>query len=240
MEPRDLALQAEDASLPEGTEERFNGWGIMGLPFRSGHVLALRRFPANSIGPAYSSVWHRSPGGDWTFHGDTPPMQSCTRYFGSAVKDSVSRPISIEWTSARSVTIAVADEGLELTAELASTPVTTAMNALGSVLPDAAWRNAVVLSVMASVAGLALAAGKMRIKGQTPNGQWFIVNPRRIWMIPRAEASLKGQTFGPVGALEEQAQLGDFAIPQRGIFAIGRAFFEPFDETRHLTAASRP
>lgn len=31
------------ASLPAGSEERFIGYGVMGLPFRSGHVLALHR-----------------------------------------------------------------------------------------------------------------------------------------------------------------------------------------------------
>jgi len=36
------------ASLPARGEERFNGYGVMGLPFRSGAVLAMRRFPASS------------------------------------------------------------------------------------------------------------------------------------------------------------------------------------------------
>ena len=45
-----------------GQEERFSGYGVMGLPFRSGHVLALRRFPVTSVGPGYTSVWWRDPG----------------------------------------------------------------------------------------------------------------------------------------------------------------------------------
>ena len=53
-----LALTAESVVLPSGGEERFAGYGVMGLPFASGHVLAMRRFPASSIGPGYSSVWH--------------------------------------------------------------------------------------------------------------------------------------------------------------------------------------
>jgi hypothetical protein len=41
--PRHLAERTEASpSLPPGTEERFSGYGVMGLPFRSGHVLALR------------------------------------------------------------------------------------------------------------------------------------------------------------------------------------------------------
>jgi len=41
------------------------------------------------------------------------------------------------------------------------------------------------------------------------------------------------------GSLSEQASLGEFLIPQRGIFAVGRTFFEPFAEGRHLAVASR-
>ncbi len=36
-----------------------------------------------------------------------------------------------------------------------------------------------------------------------------------------------------------QGQLGDFLIPQRGIFAIGSAFLESFDTDRHLAATSK-
>jgi len=38
---------------------------------------------------------------------------------------------------------------------------------------------------------------------------------------------LGGTDFGPMGKLDQQAALGDFWIPQRGIFAIGRAYFTP-------------
>ena len=39
------------------------GYGLKGLPFASGHVLAMRRFPTSSIDPACTSVWHRDPAG---------------------------------------------------------------------------------------------------------------------------------------------------------------------------------
>jgi hypothetical protein len=51
------------AELPTGAGKGFTGYGVMSLPFASGHVLALRRFPASYIGPAYTSVWHRDPAG---------------------------------------------------------------------------------------------------------------------------------------------------------------------------------
>ena len=46
-------------------------------------------------------------------------------------------------------------------------------------------------------------------------------------IIPRWEWRTFGESFGEAGGIPEQARLGDFWIPQRGLFAIGRAFFEP-------------
>jgi hypothetical protein len=72
-EPAECVEDPERHSeLPPGSEERFFGYGVIGLTFLSGHVLALRRFPASSIGPGYRSVWHRDPRGRWTFHQDQP------------------------------------------------------------------------------------------------------------------------------------------------------------------------
>jgi hypothetical protein len=50
---------------------------------------------------------------------------------------------------------------------------------------------------------------------------------------------LHGADLGSFGSLSEQASLGQFVIPQRGIFADGKSFFEPFDEGRHVAVASR-
>ena len=62
-----------DAPLLDGAGDRFSGYAIIGLPFQSGHVLALRRFSASSIGPGYTSVWHRDPAGFWTFYSTVTP-----------------------------------------------------------------------------------------------------------------------------------------------------------------------
>jgi hypothetical protein len=84
MELRKLIRHIEEApSLPAGKSERFAGYAVIGLPFRSGHVLALRRFPASSVGPGYTSIWHRDPRGSWTFYSTVPPEQSCSRYYGN-------------------------------------------------------------------------------------------------------------------------------------------------------------
>ena len=69
--PRTAAAEvARTPILPSGADETVTGFGVMGLPFASGHYLALRDFPAASFLPGssgYRSVWHRSPAGAWTF-----------------------------------------------------------------------------------------------------------------------------------------------------------------------------
>lgn len=239
MEPREAVQRAEaNAQLPSGSDERFAGYGVMGLPFSSGHVLAMRRFPASSVGPGYISVWHRSPDGRWTFWQDVPPEQACPRYFGAAITEALQRDIDVSWTGPRDLSIRVADE-LDWGVSVASTPVTAAMNTMSSLLPNALWRNGRVLGAMESMAGLALRAGRVGLRGIAPNRQRFIANPLRIWIITRTRAVLRGQDLGPMGPLPQQARLGDFWIPQRGILSVGRAFFEPFDAAAHTSATQQ-
>ncbi len=60
--------------------------------------------------------------------------------------------------------------------------------------------------------------------GLTANGLPFDANPQRIWRVTEASATINGQDVGPSAPLPEQARLGDFWIPQQGIFAMGRVF----------------
>src|SRR6266516_6212777 len=97
--PAEIVEELErTADLPRGEEERFFGYGVMGLPFRSGHVLGLRRFPSSSIGPGYRSVWHRDPHGRWTFYQDQPAELACTRYVGAEGEEVRGVPSRIDGT----------------------------------------------------------------------------------------------------------------------------------------------
>ena len=225
--PAEAAADAERAGLPPGDGERFAGYGVMGLPFVSGHVLALRRFPASSIGPGYTSVWHRDPGGRWVFWQDQRDDESCARYFSNDVSETRTTAIEVGWPDDSTLRVTVAEAGLVWTSHLASTRVTRALNGVGRVMPDRLWRSPPVLRVMGPVAGFALRAGTVAMAGTSPNGQRFLANPQRVWVIDEARASLGDDGLGPVGPLPEQARLGDFRIPQRGVFAIGRTFFDP-------------
>jgi hypothetical protein len=87
------------------------------------------------------------------------------------------------------------------------------------------WTSDAVLALLGPVAGAALRAGSVELTGTAPNGQHFVANPLRVWLVAHAAAALGDTDLGPIGPLDQQAALGDFHIPQRGIFAIGRAWF---------------
>ncbi len=239
-EPRDVVddLERRTEDQPDRTntadqrdprqsagEDRFAGYGIMGLPFRSGHVLGLRRFPESSIGPGYRSVWHRTPDDRWTFYQDQPAELACTRYFGSAVTEVREGPIHIDWAGPRTFRVTAGDGDLDWTVTVTATPVTRLFSALDSALPDRAWRSRPLLEVMSRLAGPALGAGRVRLTGLAPDGQRFAANPLRLWVVTDSTATVHGVPLGEPGPIPTQAFLRDFAIPQRGLFVVGRAVF---------------
>lgn len=237
--PREHAAAAERAAeAPAGSGERFAGYGVMGLPFRSEHVLAMRRFPASSIGPGYTSVWHRDPAGTWTFYTDAEPLVSCNRYFGHEVDRVRITSIEVTWPSSETLRVSAGDS-LVWESRLRSNPASRAMNLLAGLAPDALWTWTPALSLMGAVAGPMFRAGRLALHGLAPNGQRFVANPRLLWLIDDADATVGGEPLGAPGPLPVQAALGDFRIPQRGLFVIGRAVFERFDAERHLARATR-
>jgi hypothetical protein len=228
------------AALPGGQGERFAGYAVMGVPFASGHVLALRHFAASSLGPGYTSVWHRDPAGSWVFCQDVPPEQGCSRYFGSALDGSVVGQIRVVWEGPRAFVVAV-EGGLQLDwrISLMQTAGSRLLNAMSEALPGSMWQKPAALRLMGKVAGSILGAGRLSLVGQVPNGQRFVANPRHIWVIELSQATLNGQDLGAVRPLLEQERLGGFWIPQRGIFAAANAFVERFDPARHAAVTAR-
>ncbi|WP_461491234.1 hypothetical protein [Pontibacter sp. HJ8] len=234
MRPDKLVEKLEQESvLPAGKEERFSGYGIMGVTFRSGHVLALRHFPASSVGPGYSSVWHRDPAGAWNFYTDVAPQLSCTRYFGKAVATVSVTPIQITWTGPYAFDVAADHPMLQWAVRLKPTATTSFLNLLNRLIPQPVWKMESVLEKMEQVAGNVLEAGVVTLSGVAPNGQKFIANPRHIWLVSDSKAIIAGEDAGPVGPLPDQAHIGDFCIPRKGLFVIGQAYFESFDPKVH-------
>jgi hypothetical protein len=235
-DPRAAALATEqlDPTTP-GPGERFAGYGVMGLPFASGHYLALRRFPANPFGHPYHAVWHRDPDGRWLFYVDAPADASCPRYFDAAIEASVLTRISVSWPQPHRLEVRVGDT-IDWTVDVARTPATALMTGAGRVMPQALWDSRSVLSVMGRMAAPVLRVGRIRLSGGVPNGQWFTASPRLMWRVADSAATVAGVNIGRPGRLGEQAHLGGFWLPQRGMFVVGGGRFEELDPDRHRVA----
>jgi len=221
--------------VPPGDDERVVGFGVMGFPFASGHCLALRHFPATTFSPGYRSVWHRSPEGVWTFYATTPGQLSCARYFSAATpQDAVQCAVDIAWVNPWTLFVTI-DGLLEWTVDIRATATTRMVSALGRALPERAWTDRTALRVIGSTAGAVLRAGTVRLTGTAPNGQRFMIAPREVWLAT-GRATLGGVDLGSSGPLTEQARLGDFHVPQRGIFVVGSGHFDVYDPACHQAA----
>jgi hypothetical protein len=239
-DPRSTATEIENhPQLPAGEEERFTGYGVMAQPFAAGHILALRRFAATSIGPPYTSVWHRDPVGRWTFRITGEPLQCCNRYFGRAVEQTIRCEIALDWTNDQQVTITTGDGAIQWTVTMVATPITRVMNASCTLIPHGLWQQPFAPAMTGALAGGLLRSGRMSLRGAVPNGQRFLSNPPSIWMVGHTEAMLDGDDLGPAGALPVQDHLEDFWLPQRGLFYAGSVQFEPYDGDRHQLVATR-
>lgn len=236
LTPADAAsVVLRSPALPAGADERFVGFGVLGLPFASGHYLALRCIPGASFARGYRSVWHRDAAGVWTFYATNSGERSCARYFSAATaQDAVQCAIDVAWPTPWSLYVGIAGV-LEWHLDLGCTASTRLMSGVGSRLPARAWTNRLVLGALGRAAGPMLRAGRVRLAGRVPNGQRFMIAPKRFWAVTRSHAVWRGEDLGEVRPLPEQARLADFWGPQRGFFVTGGGRLEAFNPARHRT-----
>jgi hypothetical protein len=238
--PREVVEALEHTSgRPDAQRERFTGYGVMGLPFESGHVLGLRRFPVSSIGPGYTSIWHRSPDGRWSFWSTASPRVSCARYTGEISDESRQTTIHLAWPEPFRLTIACDDPNLSWGVTFAATPTSRALSALAQRLPDQFLTQESVLRVLGPVAGTLLGTGRLALTGRMPNRQIFHLVPSRVWQVTASSAHLEAADLGNPAPLAQQATIGDFRIPQRGLLAVGALDLDLLDPSRHSTRTAR-
>lgn len=221
--------------------ERLRGYAVTGLPFRTGHLLAMRRFPASSIGPGYTSVWHRDPTGRLVIYQDQAPRFGCPRAFGPMLDEALVVPISLEWTGPQRFRMEIdsREHHLHWDVALAQNVATRALNAFARILPRAMRYQSLVAAAAGRVAGPLLRAGRVRLAGKVPSGPAFLADLRQVLLIDRSSAVVDGVDLGTPGRFGEQLHLRDFWLPQRGLFGFADALFEPYDPARHQLVASR-
>lgn len=227
-------------TCPDTRSECFHGYGVMGVPFASGHVLALRCWISSTVGPGYTSVWHRDPAERWSFWSTHSPEMSCNRYTGESASETRQTPIEVKWSSEDRLRVVAPDVGLDWTVEMGSTVMTKVMSAVMKHLGGRVRTHPTFLRSMGPLGGRALGIGGFNMMGRMPNGQKFVAAPRAMWIVKESSARVGDIDFGPVGPLPRQAAVGDFLIPQKGIVAAGGAYFEELDPNRHSTTLVSP
>lgn len=211
------------------------GWGVFGLPFDSGHVLALRVFPESDSG-AYRSVWHRDPSGDWRLYVDAPHLHTaCPRYFGTGATSVDLANIHVAWVGPASAHVTVDAPSLEWTLlewrfTVSTTSVLRMLNVVSARLPMWTWRpNAMIRG--RELLARALGMGDMRLAGLTPSGHYGVQMPKRMYYVDESTAVLDGRDLGRPTRLTSNPRMGFTTFPARGVFAIGEASWESVPRT---------
>lgn len=213
--------------------EHVRGYGIYALPFKSGHVLALRVFPENDFAP-YSTIWHRTPDGHWSIYVDGPRHDTaCPRYYSDATDHVQSANISITWVGPMELQVEMDDPKLELTVQMDAPRPAKFLNAIGARIPTSLWRVPGMASLFAHIADAVFDIGDVTLIGTAPNGQHAMLLPRQMYPIDAAVGILDGENLGEPTTSETNPTMGDVAFPARPMLAVGEAYFEILDRMEY-------
>lgn len=221
-------LPAVRGQAPWAGYEYVKGWGVFGLPFDSGHVLALRVFPENDFGP-YRSLWHRTPDGNWSIYVDGPRVDTgCPRYFGAACQETGLRRIDVEWTGPASLRVRMDSPSVDWTVTATETPILKTMNAVHSRMPLSTWRSPFLVHAREAMVRT-MGMGRLRMAGPMPSGHDGILMPQRMYVVEESTATVDGVDLGRPTHLTENPMIGDVALPARGVLAVGQGMWTILD-----------
>ncbi|GAB3766025.1 hypothetical protein FB382_001967 [Nocardioides ginsengisegetis] len=229
------AIHPDCGEAPWPDHEYVRGWGVFGLPFDSGHVLALRVFPQSSFGP-YRTVWHRDPEGRWSIHADAPRVEhACPRYYGPACAHVGASRIGLEWTGPRTLRVSMDEPTLDWTLTVARSPLMALLNPLSAAMPVSSWRPRALVRTRELVAQ-GLGMGRLQMSGVMPSGHAGLLMPQRMYLVRTSSAVLDGVDLGSPTRLDECPEIGGVPLPARGVLAIGQAMWPIRDRDEFDTA----
>jgi hypothetical protein len=237
IEMLDLSARLSDLPAVRGRapwpgHEYVKGWGVFGLPFDSGHVLALRVFPENDFGP-YRTLWHRDPDGNWSIDVDGARLDTaCPRYYGPACDRTGHAHIQVTWTGPASLRVTMDSPSLDWTLTATSTRLLDLLNSVSAALPLSTWRTPLWLRARQRLAR-ALGMGDMRFSGVMPSGHTGMLMPQRIYFVETSRAVFDGVDLGHPTHLPDCVRIGAATLPARGVLAIGQAVWEILDPTEY-------
>jgi hypothetical protein len=237
MKMLDLSSKLSDIPPTRGQapwphHEYVKGWGVFGLPFDSGHVLALRVFPENCFS-AYRTLWHRDPSGNWSIHVDGARLDTaCPRYYGAACSRTGYAHINLTWTGPASLRVVMDSPALDWTLTASSTRLLAVLNSISTTLPLATWRPRPLIRAREHLART-LGMGHLQMSGLMPSGHTGTLMPQQMYFVDDSRATLDGVDLGRPVHLPENPRIGDVPLPARGVLAIGQAVWEILDETEY-------
>jgi hypothetical protein len=213
--------------------EHVRGYGIFGLPLSSGHTLALRVFPINDFSP-YVTVWHQTPDGTWSIYYDARRSDiACPRYYGPAVQYIVPAEINLIWRGPMELMIKMRHPQLEWTVHMKEPLILSLLNKLSKRMPLWTWKYRLLLRLREWMAR-PLGIGTIKLAGRMPSGHFGILMPQRMYLIDRACVKMQGVDLGIPMRVRPNPKIGDVPLPARGVFAIGQAHWEIFDEAEYV------
>ena len=86
-----------------------------------------------------------------------------------------------------------------------------------------------MLRLIERMAGTLFRLGKITLAGNTPNGQYSILMPKRMFFIRYSKAEFKSEDLGEPIKSTENPHIGDVKLPKRPLFAVGRGYFKTID-----------
>ena len=215
--PRDAAAAVNaHPVLPAGDDERFVGFGVMGLPFATGHYLALRQFPATPSPRPTSRCGTATRPAPGPF---TPPPPVRRAAPATSARPRPTMPSSATSTSrgSRPGRCTSTSRGFCTGRSTGRRPpATRMMTAIGVRLPESAWTNPTMLGPDRPDRRAGVRHGEMRLTGTAANGQRYMVAPRNIWACHRVTGDAGGRDLGPSARWLRQARLGDFRLAATG------------------------
>jgi hypothetical protein len=227
------ALPAGQGEPPWPEHEYVKGWVVFGLPFDSGHVLALRVFPENDFGP-YKTVWHRDPAGSWRIFVDGPRLDTaCPRYYGPACTNVDHARIDVRWTGPASLRVTMDTPQLAWTIDARETPLLRILNTTSPHLPLWTWRSGPLVRAREAIARRLLGLGDIRMTGTMPSGHVGILMPERMYLIDTSTAVLDGTDLGAPTRVAPNPRIGDVPLPARGVLAVGGAAWRILDHDEY-------
>jgi hypothetical protein len=225
------ALPERQGDPPWPGHEYVKGWGVFGLPFDSGHVLALRVFPENDFSP-YRTVWHRDPQGRWAIYVDGASADTaCPRYYGPACQHVGYASIRLEWTGPASLRVTMDRPALEWTVTARQTPSLAVMNAVSPRLPLSSWRPRSLLRAREVMAKRAFGLGDIKMSGTMPSGHEGVLMPERMYLIDESSAVLDGIDLGHPTRVAPNPTIGSVPLPARGVLAVGGGVWKVLDSS---------